>query len=145
MGPRQPAIGGRRLTASGGWSEPAANLPFGTMATKAERFKSRVQRSGAKPPKDSGKATKNQRRKTRGAEGNRELGPADPTPHNLAAGEKNAKTYEYEASAAGKPPSRKSTRASEAHVKHGVEQQIRQQYRIHSPAGRATRARKGGS
>jgi len=107
------------------------------MATKAERFRAAVERSGPKLEKK--KLARNERRAPRGPEGERELAPSQPAPHNLRAGEKNAKTYEFEATGNGKRPSRKSTRGSEAHVKHGVEQQIRQLNRIHSPPARARR------
>jgi hypothetical protein len=67
------------------------------MATKAELFRYLSERSGAKRPKQA----------------KRKAGPAEPKRHNLSLRTDRHAGYTYEEAAAGKRPSRKSTRKSE--------------------------------
>jgi hypothetical protein len=88
------------------------------MATKAERFRYDVQRSGAARPKRTKKSGGATRRPSRG----RKAG------------------YELESKTANAQPSRKSTRKSENRAKQGSKLQRRQVRRASSPGARAAKA-----
>ncbi len=111
------------------------------MATKAERYRSQAQRTGRARPPTADKLKKGRRRSPAGPALLREGGDAAQPPHNYRAGDKNEEAYDYEV-AAGRP-SRKPTRTSAAHVKSGVGKQIQQVNRVHSPAERASRGKRG--
>jgi hypothetical protein len=94
------------------------------MATKAQRFLARQQRSGPKQPEQKLLRTKGRRR---------DGGPTNA--HNFHGGDNAKATYAYEPSATR--PSRKSTRISDAHVKTATGLRIRQIDRVHSPKTRS--------
>ena len=89
------------------------------MATKAERARSEMERSGPKRVAKQKKATK------------RRAGP-----HNAAARvAKNATAQEEDRPATTKP-SRKSSRRGANHVKFGSNLKLRQTSRLNAPTGR---------
>lgn len=91
------------------------------MATKAEEFRAQSERSGKKK-----KAPKVKKAKPVKA-------------HNLSARAKKNAVYEYEETAPGKRPSRKSTRIGKNRVKHEAPQHITSIAKSRSPETRAAR------
>ena len=90
------------------------------MATRAERARSQMERSGPK------RAPKPKKRTT----------PRRPGPHNQAPRLAKKATYQEEDRPATTQPSRKSSRRGVNHVKAATSLKLRQTNRLHAPRSR---------
>jgi hypothetical protein len=116
------------------------------MATRAERFKADTARKGARPASGptTGKTRSPSRAKLMGEAlpaGERRYGGASTAARNKQSTRDTGsdKSYQLEDSRAPGPPSRKSTRKSEDHVKLGTTLTGRQQLKMNSPQSKHLR------
>ncbi|HXI56800.1 MAG TPA: hypothetical protein VNO55_12115 [Polyangia bacterium] len=126
---------GRTIRESGGGLSREQDH-FVAVATKAERFRAELERSGPKRTKRPKRSTQAAQRKRRVGDG---AAPSASTSHNYAPRAEKTSAYDIEFAAPHQRPSRKSTRKSHNHIKTDSTLRIANMNQVASPEARARR------